>query len=262
MNNQTPQPTTTPTVGLFVTCLVDLFRPSVGLAAVKLLEDAGYRVEAPEAQTCCSQPAFNSGDFDSAKAIAQQVIILFEHYDYVVGPSGSCMGMIKHHYPNLFKDSADWKARAEDLANKSYELTSFLVDIAKIENLESQLNVSITYHDSCAGLRELRVKQQPRQLLESIDGIDINEMQLSETCCGFGGTFCVKFPELSTRLADDKIANIETSEAEYLLGGDLGCLLHLSGRIKRENKNIKVLHVAEVLAGMTDIAGIGDGEES
>ncbi len=248
-------------VGLFVTCLVDLYRPNVGFAAVKLLENAGYRVEVPEAQTCCGQPAFNSGDYDSTREIAMQVIAAFEDFDYVVGASGSCMGTIKVHYPGLFKDTPEWQSRAQALSRKSYELTSFLTDIAGIDSVDSDFEANITYHDSCAGLRELGVKQQPRKLLDSVKGLSLTEMPNSETCCGFGGTFCVKFPQISTRLASDKIDNIETSKAEVLLGGDMGCLLNISGRLKRLDKPVKVYHVAEVLAGMTDIPAIGEGED-
>jgi len=248
-------------VGLFVTCLVDLYRPNVGFAAVKLLEDAGYAVEVPEAQTCCGQPAFNNGDFDSTREIARQIISAFEPYDYVVGASGSCMGTIKTHYQELFESEPEWLERANRLAGKAYELTGFLTDIAGIDSVNAKFSANITYHDSCAGLRELGVKQQPRKLLDSVDGLALKEMPDSETCCGFGGTFCVKFPQISTRLVSDKIGNIEAAEAEVVLGGDMGCLLNISGRLKRLDKPVKVYHVAEVLAGMTDVPAIGDAED-
>ncbi|MCP4243594.1 MAG: (Fe-S)-binding protein [bacterium] len=248
-------------IGLFVTCLVDLYRPSVAFAAIKLLEDAGYRVEVPEAQTCCGQPAFNSGDFGTTREIARQVIDAFADLDYVVGASGSCIGTIRAHYPDLFEDDPAWLAKARDLSAKAYELTSFLTDIAGIDTVESSFKGEVTYHDSCAGLRELGVKQQPRKLLGSIDGVSLNEMQHSETCCGFGGTFCVKFPEISTRLASDKVDNICDSRAPVLLGGDLGCLLNISGRLQRLDKPVRVFHVAEVLADMADGAAIGEGED-
>ncbi len=246
-------------IGLFVTCLVDLYRPNVGFATIKLLEDAGFEVEVPEAQTCCGQPAFNSGDNDSTRNIARQVITGFENYDYVVGPSGSCIGTIKLHYPELFKDEPEWLARAQALSAKCHELTSFLTDIAAVDTVDASFDANVTYHDSCSGLRELGVKQQPRKLLKSI-GVNINEMPQSETCCGFGGTFCVKFPEISTRLVSDKVDNVEASGAPVLLGGDMGCLLNISGRIKRLDKTVKVYHVAEVLADMTDLPAIGEAE--
>jgi len=248
-------------IGLFVTCLIDLYRPNVGFAAVKLLEDAGYIVEVPETQTCCGQPAFNNGDFESSRDIARQVITAFEHYDYVVGASGSCMGTIKTHYPDLFKDDPQWSTRIRSLADKSYELTSFLTEIADIKSASARFDATVTYHDSCSGLRELGIKQQPRQLLNSIAGITIEEMSQSETCCGFGGTFCVKFPDISTRLVSDKIENIENSGAHVVLGGDMGCLLNISGRLKRLDKNTRVFHVAEVLAGMADVPAIGEPQK-
>ena len=248
-------------IGLFVTCLIDLYRPNVGFAAVKLLEDAGYSVEVPDAQSCCGQPAFNNGDFDSTRAIAKQVIEAFEQFDYVVGASGSCMGTIKTHYSDLFENEPEWLARANKLSEKSYELTSFLTDIAGIESVDASFDAEVTYHDSCSGLRELGVKQQPRTLLNSVNGLSLKEMPGSETCCGFGGTFCIKFPQISTRLVSDKIENIENSEASVVLGGDMGCLLNICGRLQRLDKPVRVYHVAEVLAGMTDIPAIGEAED-
>lgn len=248
-------------VGLFVTCLIDLYRPNVGFASVKLLEDAGYDVEVPEAQTCCGQPAFNNGDFGSSREIAKQVIQAFADYDYVVGASGSCIGTIKTHYTDLFKEDPEWLAKAEKLSDKTFELTSFLTDIAGIESVNSRFDADVTYHDSCSGLRELGIKQQPRKLLGSVSGLSISEMQNSETCCGFGGTFCIKYPEISTRLVSDKIGNIENTKTPVLLGGDLGCLINISGRLKRLESPVRVYHVAEVLAGMADIPAIGEGED-
>ena len=254
-------PQTGQRIGLFVTCLIDLYRPNVGFAAVKLLENAGYSVEVPEAQSCCGQPAFNNGDFDSTRAIAKQVIEAFEQYDYMIGASGSCMGTIKTHYPDLFTNESEWLARAKKLSDKTYELTSFLTDIAGVKSVNASFNAVVTYHDSCSGLRELGVKQQPRALLNSVGGLSLNEMQNSETCCGFGGTFCVKFPQISTRLVSDKIENIENSEASVVLGGDMGCLLNISGRLQRLDKPVRVYHVAEVLADMTDVPAIGEAED-
>lgn len=248
-------------VGLFVTCLIDLYRPSVGFAAVKLLEAAGYTVEVPEAQTCCGQPAFNNGDFDTTRDISKQLINTFEDFDYVVGASGSCMGTIKTHYSDLFKNEPEWLSRANSLSEKTFELTSFLTDIAGIKSVEANFDATVTYHDSCAGLRELGVKNQPRRLLDSVAGLTLKEMPNGETCCGFGGTFCVKFPEISTRLVSDKIESIENSGADIVLGGDMGCLLNISGRLKRLNKPVRVYHVAEVLAGMTDTPAIGESED-
>ncbi len=250
-----------PRVGLFVTCLVDLYRPNVGFAAVKLLEKAGCTVEVPKAQTCCGQPAMNNGDYATSRDIAKQVAETFEGYDYVVGASGSCMGTIKTHYPDLFKDDPKWLVRIRELSARSYELLSFLTDVMGVEEVSASYDGTATYHDSCSGLRELGIKQQPRKLLSSVEGLSIDEMENSEDCCGFGGTFCVKYPEISTRLVSDKVDGMEKTRATTLLGGDMGCLLNMSGRLKRLDKNIRVYHVAEVLADMTDLPGIGDGEE-
>lgn len=249
-----------PRVALFVTCLVDLFRPSVGFAAIKLMEDAGCTVAVPEAQVCCGQPAYNSGDRKDTAAIARQVIAAFEGYDYVVAPSGSCGGMIRDHYPALFAAEPAWQSRAAALAAKTFELTSFLVDVLKQDAVAAKLDAKITYHDSCSGLRELGVKQQPRQLLQSVQGLELVEMQTPETCCGFGGTFCVKYGEVSTDIVGRKTADINATGADLLLAGDMGCLLNMAGKLQREGSRVQVRHVAEVLAGMTDTPAIGESK--
>jgi L-lactate dehydrogenase complex protein LldE len=250
-----------PRVGLFATCLMDLFRPNVGFAAVRLLEGAGCTVTVPEAQTCCGQPALNSGDNESARKLARQVIETFAGFDYVVGPSGSCMATIRNDYPNLFADDPEWRVRAEDLSRRSFELMSFLVDVRRMRAVATRYEGKVTYHDSCSGRRGLGIKEQPRTLLASVGGLEIAEMPDAEVCCGFGGTFCVKYPDISTKMADDKVANIEASGGDTLLGGDLGCLMHIAGRLKRLGKPVRVFHAAEVLAGMAEGPGIGDGEE-
>jgi L-lactate dehydrogenase complex protein LldE len=239
-------------VALFVTCLVDLFRPSVGFAAVKLLEDAGCIVEVPEAQSCCGQPAYNSGDRSDAKAIARQVIAAFSRYDYVVVPSGSCGGMIKAHYPALLADEPALAEQAKALSARTYELVSFLVDVLKLDRVAAHYAGTVTYHDGCSGLRELGVKEQPRRLLESIAGLSLKEMATPEVCCGFGGTFCVKYPEISDKMVSDKVGDIAATGADTLLCGDMGCLLNMAGKLTRLGKPIAVRHVAEVLADMTD----------
>ncbi len=252
-------PPAAPKVGLFVTCLVDLFRPQVGFAAVRLLENAGCQVEVPIAQTCCGQPAWNSGDSTGAAAIAKRTIEIFEAFDFVVAPSGSCAGMLREHYPRLFPESAIWRERASNLAERSHELLSFLTDVLKIKTAPVRLEAYATYHDSCSGLRELGIKSQPRELLASVEGLKLREMRDTEACCGFGGTFCVKYPEVSTRLVDEKCRNAAATGAEVLLGGDLGCLLNIAGRLARIRQPMRVLHTAEVLAGM---AGAGIGESA
>ena len=245
-------------VALFVTCLVDLFRPSVGFAAVKLLEEAGCTVEVPPLQVCCGQPAYNSGDRASTRAIAAQVIDAFEGYEHVVAPSGSCAGMLSHHYPGLFDDDPAMKARAEDLAHRTHELMAFLVDVLGVTRVSARYEGAVTYHDSCSGLRELGVKQQPRTLLGSVTGLRLSEMATPEVCCGFGGTFCVKYPEISNAMVGEKTADIAASGADTLLAGDLGCLMNMAGKLQREGRAVKVRHVAEVLADMGDSAPIGE----
>ncbi|UEM21020.1 (Fe-S)-binding protein [Skermanella mucosa] len=249
----------TPRVGLFVTCLVDLFRPTVGFAAVKLLEDAGCSVEVPASQTCCGQPAYNSGARADTKEIARGVIEAFEGFDYVVAPSGSCAGMIKEHYGELFADEPDWAQRAAHLKHRTYELVSFLVDVMGLDGVDARYDGTVTYHDSCSGLRELGVKQQPRALLRSVEGLTVAELPGAEVCCGFGGTFCIKYPEISNKMVGEKIADIQRTGADTLLAGDMGCLLNMAGKLKREGAAVKVRHVAEVLAGMTgETPPIGD----
>jgi L-lactate dehydrogenase complex protein LldE len=247
-------------VALFATCLVDLLRPSVGFAAVKLLEQAGCEVEVPLAQTCCGQPAYNNGDKNTAIRLAKQVVDTFYNYDYVVVPSGSCGGMIKIHYPELLKDELAYHAKATELAGRCYELTSFLVDVLKHESFDAAYDGQLTYHDSCSSLRELGIKQQPRVLLSNVSGCQLNEMADTDSCCGFGGTFCVKYSAISTRMVDDKVHNTNRSGADTLVAADLGCLLNIAGRIKRLGLSIKVFHVAEVLAEMAEGPGIGEDE--
>lgn len=247
-----------PRVALLVTCLVDLFRPTVGFAAIKLLEDAGCVVEVPEVQTCCGQPAYNSGDRADARALAETVITAFEGYDYVVVPSGSCGGMVKHHYPELFHGDPNWWPRADALAARTFELTSFLVDVLGVRSVAAAFEGSVTYHDSCSGLRELGVRAQPRALLAGVDGVTVKEMADSDVCCGFGGTFCVKYGEISNTIVSKKTANIRAAGAGTLLAGDLGCLLNMAGKLKREGSGVEVRHVAEVLAGMADGPAIGE----
>lgn len=249
-----------PRVGLFVTCLVDLFRPSVGFASVKLIEDAGCTVEAPAAQTCCGQPAYNSGDRADARAIAQNVIRTFEDFDYVVAPSGSCAGMLKKHYPALFAEDRVWKAKADKFSSKVFELVSFLVDVMGVSAVDARFSGSVTYHDSCSGLRELGVSGQPRKLLSSVEGLELKEMREADVCCGFGGTFCVKYPEISNGIVTKKAERIGETGADMLLAGDLGCLMNMAGKLKRRGSAVEARHVAEVLAGMTEAPPIGAPE--
>lgn len=246
-------------VGLFVTCLVDLFRPTIGFASVKLLEEAGYDVDVPLAQTCCGQPSYNSGDRSDTIAIARQTIETFEDYDYIVAPSGSCAGMLKKHYPALFKGDS-WEKRAHAFALKVHELTSFLTDVAGLTKVEAAFGGSVTYHDSCSGLRELGIREQPRKLLSSVTGLEMREMADADVCCGFGGMFCVKYPDISNRIVEEKTETIRATGAKTLLAGDLGCLMNMAGKLQRQGSDVEVRHVAEVLAGMDDTPAIGKGK--
>jgi L-lactate dehydrogenase complex protein LldE len=240
-----------PRVGLFVTCLVDTQRPSVGFAAIKLLEQAGCIVEVPRAQTCCGQPAYNAGDRRTARDLAVGVLEAFKGFDYVVVPSGSCAGMLKHHLPHLFDDDPNQRDAADALAARVFELISFLTDVMGVTDTGARIDGSVTYHDSCSGLRELGIKQQPRDLLKAA-GATVIEMSEPEICCGFGGLFCVKYPEISVRMVSDKTKDIVATGADTLLSGDLGCLMNMAGRLQREGHPTHVRHIAEVLAEMTD----------
>ena len=237
-------------IGLFVTCLVDAMRPSIGFAAIELLEAAGCEVVVPEAQTCCGQPGYNAGDSKTARALALKFLAEFESYDYIVLPSGSCAGMIRVHYPELFKDEPELLARFIALGARTFELTDFLHRVAKPEKMPGSFKGHLTYHDSCSGLRELDVYKQPRALLAGMPGVILSEMVESTTCCGFGGTFSVKYGELSTRMADNKCRHIADTHAGTIAGGDLGCLLNIEGRLRRNGDHAtRVLHIAEILAG-------------
>ena len=237
-----------PRVGLFVTCLVDLIRPRIGFAALELLEAAGCEVSVPATQTCCGQPGWNSGDRAAARALAERVIAEFEGFDYVVAPSGSCTGMIKQHYPEVFAGEAAWLARVDALAAKTYELTDFLASVVRLERVPGGYSGAITYHDSCAGLRELGIRQQPRELLAKMPGVRLTEMKDAEICCGFGGTFSIKFGDISAAMAQTKCERIQASGADAVVLGDLGCMLNIEGRLRRAgDENTRVLHVAEVL---------------
>ena len=249
-----------PRVGLFVTCLVDVFRPSVAFAAVQLLEQAGCAVEVPRGQTCCGQPAHNSGDKATTKAVALATIAAFEGYDYIVAPSGSCAGMLKAHYPKLMGDDANALRKALEFAGRVHELVAFLADVRGVTTVASTFKGRVTYHDSCSGLRELSIKSQPRALLASIPGVELVEMTDSEICCGFGGTFAVKYPDISNAMVEKKTANVAAVKPDVLLAGDLGCLMNMAGKLKRQGQAIQVRHVAEVLAGDTRAAPIGAGK--
>jgi L-lactate dehydrogenase complex protein LldE len=258
---QPDQPRPALQVSLFVTCLADLFRPSVAFDSIQLLEQAGCEVSVPLQQTCCGQPAYNTGDYESSLPLARQLIQLFEPADYVVVPSGSCAGMICHHYPRLL--DGEWRDRALALAAKTFELTTFLHDIAGLRRGKRQPVElpEVTYHDSCAGLRELGIKTQPRELLRELCDTEVTELQQTEVCCGFGGTFCAKMPEISGKMVGDKLDNAVATKARILAGGDLGCLLNIAGRARRTGQTIEVRHIAELLSGDIHGPAIGEGKK-
>ena len=241
-------------VGLMVTCLVDVMRPEIGFSTLKLLEAAGCEVVVPEQQTCCGQPAYSSGNRDAARELAKKLIEEFESFDYIVMPSGSCGGTVKTHYDDILRDEPELLARYQKIKPRVFELTDFLVNVARLEKLpaltSSSFKGSITYHDSCCGLRELGVQEQPRELLARREGVELTEMNQARTCCGFGGTFAVKYGEISASIVDDKCDNIHASGADAVVLGDLGCMLNIEGRLRRTGDyKTRVLHVAEVLAG-------------
>ncbi len=248
-------------VALFVSCLVDLFRPRVGFAAASLLERLGAEVVVPPAQTCCGQPAYNSGDFDTAREIARPLIDALGFYEHVVVPSGSCAGMLILHYPELFKAEPLWQAKAETLAARTRELSAFLAEHGGDKLIDASFAGKVAMHDSCSARRELGVHAQPRALLEQVAGLEQVELKDAETCCGFGGTFCVKYPDISGRMVSDKAEAVAASGADVLVSGDLGCLMNIAGRLKRMNSQVRVYHLAEVLAGMADQPGMGEPDK-
>jgi L-lactate dehydrogenase complex protein LldE len=247
-------------VALFVTCLADLFRPSVAFDSIQLLEAAGCAVTVPSRQTCCGQPAYNTGDYEASLDTAKLLIATFEFADYVVVPSGSCAAMISIHYPKLLE--GEWRDRAIDLAAKTFELTTFLTEVAPPAPIAGQQtrHTGIAYHDSCAGLRELGIKSQPRDLLRAMCQLEVTEIPQNEECCGFGGTFCAKMPELSTQMVTDKLDAVMATDTKILAGGDLGCLMNIAGRARRTGQQIEVRHIAELLAGDMAKPAIGEGE--
>ncbi|MBU6491388.1 MAG: (Fe-S)-binding protein [Burkholderiales bacterium] len=240
-------------VGLFVTCLIDLMRPEIGMSVLDLLESAGCEVVVPETQTCCGQPGYNSGERSIARDLAQKFLDEFEEFDYVVIPSGSCGGMVKAHYGDLLRDDPELMGRFERLQPRVYELTDFLVNVLKLDKVPGTFSGEVTYHDSCSGLRELGVQAQPRALLGLLPGVTLTEMKDCQACCGFGGTFALKYGDISTAIVDEKCANIKASGAPTVVLGDLGCILNIEGRLRRTgDRTTRVLHIAEVLAGRSD----------
>ena len=235
-------------VALYVTCLVDLMRPRIGFSAIELLEAAGCEVVVPSGQTCCGQPAWNSGDRAAAAKLAKKAIAELEPYEHIVLPSGSCADHIRNEYPAILAAEPDWHGRAVALSGRVHELTDFLVNVAKLDKLPGHFAGSVTYHDSCTGLRSLGIKQQPRALLAKLPGAELREMTGAEECCGFGGTFSIKFGDVSAAIAERKCNSACATGADAIVGGDLGCLLNIEGKLRRMGDDrTQVLHIAEVL---------------
>ncbi len=245
-------------VALFVTCLVDLMRPRIGFAAIRALEAAGCDVIVPQGQTCCGQPALNSGDRDHAAALAKQTIAALEPYAAIIVPSGSCAGTIRCHYPEIFADDAQWLPRAQAVAAKTHEVMAYLDDVLGWKPDGVRLDATATYHDSCSGLRELGIKAQPRRLLKAVDGLKLAPLAGEETCCGFGGTFCVKYPAISNAIVGEKANAIDATGADLLLAGDLGCLMNMAGKLHRDGSTVRAFHAIELIAGMGDGPAIGE----
>ncbi len=233
-------------VSLFVTCLADLFQSNVGKATVELLERLGCEVDFPESQVCCGQPAYNSGYVKESKEAMKRMIVTFEASEYVVCPSGSCAYML-HEYQHIFAGDPVWEEKAKLLAEKTFELTQFIVDVLKVEDVGAHFDGTVTYHTSCHMTRLLGVRRAPMTLLSHVKGLTYTELPGKEQCCGFGGTFAVKMGKISEQMVDEKVCHIEETEVEYLIGADAGCLMNIGGRINRKGKPIKVLHIAEVL---------------
>ena len=239
----------TKTVTLFIQCLVDGIYPEVGEALVKIFRRLGFDPACPTGQTCCGQPAFNAGYRREARVAARRFIEIFETAETIVCPSGSCVTMVRHHYPELFDDDDSWRQRARQVAAKTYELTQYLVDVLGLDDLGAHYDGKITYHDSCHLLRNLRVKDQPRRLLRNVSGVDFVEMSDSDKCCGFGGSFAVKYADISAAMVEDKVNNIIDSGADTVVGCDMGCLMNIQGMLSRKGSDIKVRHIAQILAG-------------
>ncbi|PZU07580.1 (Fe-S)-binding protein [Sphingomonas sp.] len=248
-----------PRVALFVTCLVDAMRPRVGFAALATLEAAGCEVVVPEAQTCCGQPALNSGDHDTAVDLAKRTIAMLEPFDHVVIPSGSCAGTIRCHYPEILEGDPEWEPRARAVAAKTFEIMAYLDEVRGWHPEDVSLPATTAaYHDSCSGLRELGIKAQPRRLLKSVEGLSLKPLKGEETCCGFGGTFCVKYPAISNAIVEEKAVAIEATGADLLLAGDLGCLMNMAGKLHRRGSPVRAFHAIELLAGMGEGPAIGE----
>jgi len=234
-------------VQLFIPCFVDQLYPQTAVNMMKVLEKTGCEVDYNTNQTCCGQPAFNAGFWDEARAVCSKFLKDFDNADYIVAPSASCVGFIRNYYDKILENSAQYK-QVKDIRKRIYEFSEFLTDVLKVENVGAVLNIKATYHDSCAALRECKIKEGPRKLLSNVAGLELVEMSDVETCCGFGGTFAVKFDGISVGMADQKVTHALATKAEYIISTDLSCLMHLDGYIKGKNFPLKTMHLADVLA--------------
>jgi L-lactate dehydrogenase complex protein LldE len=235
------------TVQLFVPCFIDQLYPDVAFNTIKVLEKAGCIVKYNEQQTCCGQPAFNAGFWGESKDVCTKFVQDFDGADYIVSPSASCTGFVRNNFGKIFENNA-FQSPAKKVANQMFELTEFLTKILNVTDLGASFNAKVTYHDSCAGLRECKIKEAPRTLLSNVHGLELVEMNDTEACCGFGGSFAVKYDTISVAMADQKIENAIATEAEYIVSGDMSCLMHLAGRINFNGQAVKVMHIADVLA--------------
>lgn len=240
-----------PVVSLFIQCLVDSMYPQVGDAMITIFDRLGVPVDYPEGQTCCGQPAYNSGYRREAAQAARKFIEIFEDSEVIVCPSGSCVHMVRHHYPQLFRDEPALLERAIAVGTKTFEFTEYLVDHLGLSSVEARYPHKVTYHDSCHLSRGLGIARQPRRLLCNTSGLQFIEMRDSDTCCGFGGTFSINYPDISTAMVDEKIENILATDAEVVTGCDISCLMNIQGRLSRRGEKVKVMHIAEILARQT-----------
>ncbi|HJS23734.1 MAG TPA: (Fe-S)-binding protein [Pyrinomonadaceae bacterium] len=240
-------------VSLFITCLVDQLYPEVGMAMATLLTRLGVEVSFNADQTCCGQPAFNSGYQPEARSVAEQTLNLLarelESVDYIVAPSGSCVTMIRKYYPELFADDPELKQQAESVGQRLYELSQFLVEVLGVRDVGAEFEGRVTYHDSCHLLRELGLSRPPRELINAVKGVEFIELDDADVCCGFGGTFAVKYPEISSAIATEKVTCIERSKADTVVACDASCLMQIGGMLSRKGSAVRTLHLAELLAG-------------
>ncbi len=246
--------------GLFVTCLVDLWRPSVGFAAAKLIEAAGATVEVPRLQTCCGQPAYNAGDRATARALAISTMRAFQGFDYVVVPSGSCAAMLKIHYPELLSDDETLAREAREFGGRVFELTTFLAEVRGLKEVPGRFRGRVAYHDACSARRELGIGVAPRRLLAAVDGLTLAELGDAESCCGFGGLFSVKYGDISEAIVAKKAAAVVAAGVDLLVGPDLGCLLNIAGKLTRADAHVSCRHIAEVLSGELEEPPIGHSQ--